>query len=101
MRKVIGLVFAGSLLFSCTSQKQVVCKPPTEKEFVKRLVMQGIDPCRVYPCSYEGKTAVETVKVPAQDKGDFIIYPHKEVVIVRPIDAVPPLEKVKEGKKCR
>ena len=97
MKKVIGVLFAGALLFSC-GQKQVVYRPPTDAELVKKLVSQGIDPCRVYPCTYAGKTAVEIVDVPAQDKGDFIVYPHREAVIVKPIDAVPPLEKVKEGK---
>lgn len=93
------VVMCGALLFSC-GQEKVVYKPPTDRQLVERLVKQGIDPCRVYPCTYAGKTAVEIVNVPAQDKGDFIIYPHKEAVIVKPIDAVPPLEKVKEG-RCR
>jgi hypothetical protein len=97
VRRVVGLVLIGAALCSC-GQKQVVYRPPTDAELVKKLVSQGIDPCRVYPCTYAGKTAVEIIDVPPLDRGDFIVYPHKEAVIVKPIDAVPPLEKVKEGR---
>ena len=85
-------------LFSCAQQG--VHTSLTDRELVERLVGQKIDPCRVYPCTYSGRTQVEVVNVPPEDRGDFIVFPHKEVVIVRPADALPPFEKVEKG-RCR
>ncbi len=100
MKKLMIAVAALSLsLFSC-GQEKVVYKPLTPAQTARLLAAQGIDPCRVLPCSFSGKEVVEVIKVPAQDRGDFIIYPHKEAVVVKPIDALPPDEKVLEG-RCR
>ena len=98
MKRVV-LAIAALSLFSCRQEK-VVCRPPTPSQLAQQLASQGIDPCRVLPCSFAGKTKVEVIEVPAQDKGDFIIYPHKEAVILKPIDALPPQAKVLEG-ECR
>lgn len=98
VRKLIAAAGMAVLLASCG--QQVVYVQPTDRMLISRLVKEGIDPCRVYPCRYAGKTEVEIVNVPAEDRGDFLIFPHKEAVVLKPIDAVPPLEKVEEG-KCR
>ena len=96
MRKVFFFLIFSALFFSC-GQKQVVYVKPTDAELVRQLVERGIDPCRVYPCEFEGKTKVEVVKVPIQDRGDFIIYPHKEAVLIKPVDLISPEEKMNYG----
>jgi len=98
VKRIVLSVVALSL-FSC-GQERVVYKPVPLPEMARELSAKGIDPCRVLPCSFSGKTAVEVVNVPAQDRGDFVIYPHKEAVILKPIDALPPEQKAEEG-KCR
>ena len=96
MRKVILLTGILGVLSSCT-QTKVVYVPLSDKQMARELAERGINPCRVLPCGYSGKSEVEIINVPAEDRGDFIIYPHKEAVVVKPIDAVPPTER----EKCR
>ena len=89
MRKAALLVLA-VFLCSCASQQSKSCPKVSVSQAARELAKEGISPCRVLPCSFAGKTEVEVIDVPAQDKGDFIIYPRKEAVIVKPIDLLPP-----------
>jgi len=95
VKRTITALISIVALCSC-GQEQVKYAPPATSSLVQEFVRKGIDPCRIISCGYSGKTIIETIEVPAQDKGDFIIYPHKEIITVKPVDALPLPKKVEE-----